>query len=252
MNEERAMVPVDDLTFVVSIEEAKRKVKALQEFVREVMIKGEDYGEIPGVAKPTLLKPGAEKLCEIYGFAISPRTVSRIEDWEKGLFHYEVHVDLVNKRTGQLVATGVGSANSREKRYVAGKQQDPYTMVNTVLKMAKKRALIDAVLSATRSSGVFTQDVEDIVEGEIVTPPPKSPEPHEAGEEESPKKEDLASENQRKAIFAICSKVKIDPGEFLQSKNFPSHVNELSKRQASQVIEELKAFEKEVDMATPK
>ena len=27
--------------------------------------------------------------------------------------------------------------------------------------MAKKRALIDAVLSATRSSGLFTQDIED-------------------------------------------------------------------------------------------
>ncbi len=28
--------------------------------------------------------------------------------------------------------------------------------------MSKKRAFIDAVLSATRSSGIFTQDIEDI------------------------------------------------------------------------------------------
>jgi hypothetical protein len=34
---------------------------------------------------------------------------------------------------------------------------------NTVLKMAKKRAYVDAVISATRSSGIFTQDVEDFV-----------------------------------------------------------------------------------------
>jgi hypothetical protein len=33
---------------------------------------------------------------------------------------------------------------------------------NTVLKMAKKRAKIDAVIGATRSSGIFTQDLEDL------------------------------------------------------------------------------------------
>jgi hypothetical protein len=32
---------------------------------------------------------------------------------------------------------------------------------NTILKMAKKRAKVDAVLAATRSSGLFTQDIED-------------------------------------------------------------------------------------------
>jgi hypothetical protein len=50
---------------------------------------------------------------------------------------------------------------------------DPWSLWNTVLKMAKKRALIDATLSATRSSGLFTQDVEDLkdwVEGDIAPP----------------------------------------------------------------------------------
>lgn len=35
------------------------------------------------------------------------------------------------------------------------------TLVNTILKMAKKRAKIDAVLGVTRSSGIFTQDLDD-------------------------------------------------------------------------------------------
>lgn len=39
--------------------------------------------------------------------------------------------------------------------------EDIPTIKNTLLKMAKKRAKVDAVLSATRSSGLFTQDVED-------------------------------------------------------------------------------------------
>lgn len=34
--------------------------------------------------------------------------------------------------------------------------------VNTVLKMAKKRAKLDAVIGVTRSSGIFTQDLEDV------------------------------------------------------------------------------------------
>lgn len=42
---------------------------------------------------------------------------------------------------------------------------------NTVMKMAKKRAKIDAVIGVTRSSGIFTQDMEDI-RAEAPPPPP--------------------------------------------------------------------------------
>jgi hypothetical protein len=41
---------------------------------------------------------------------------------------------------------------------------------NTVLKMAKKRAKIDAVIGVTRSSGIFTQDMDD-----VPMPPTKPP-----------------------------------------------------------------------------
>lgn len=40
---------------------------------------------------------------------------------------------------------------------------DPLDLDNTLLKMAKKRALVDAVLTATASSGMFTQDMEESV-----------------------------------------------------------------------------------------
>ena len=39
---------------------------------------------------------------------------------------------------------------------------NPSDSFNTVLKMAKKRALVDAVLTATAASDIFTQDLEDI------------------------------------------------------------------------------------------
>lgn len=41
---------------------------------------------------------------------------------------------------------------------------------NTVLKMAKKRAKIDAVIGVTRSAGIFTQDLEDL--GHVDERPP--------------------------------------------------------------------------------
>lgn len=203
------------LAFVMSVEQAKAQLAELQEFVKSVMVEDEDYGVIPGTQKPTLLKPGAEKLCEIYGLAQHIEVTTRIENWEQGFFHYEVKASLTSKRTGGLVSEGIGSCNTKEARYrwrnaqrvcpqcgqetiIKGKDEygggwicwkskggcgfkfadgaesienqvqgrvendDPYTLVNTVLKLAKKRALVDATLSATRSSALFTQDVEDM------------------------------------------------------------------------------------------
>ncbi|WP_058486344.1 hypothetical protein [Defluviitalea phaphyphila] len=155
MDSKKTFVP----SFVISLEEVEHRINMLQEFIKKYMIKGEDYGEIAGVSKPTLLKPGAEKLCDVYGFSKIVEVKNRVEDWEKGFFHYEVEVTLINKKNNTIEAQGVGSCNSKEKKY---RYQDSYTIVNTILKMAKKRAFIDAVLSATRSSGIFTQDIEDL------------------------------------------------------------------------------------------
>lgn len=45
---------------------------------------------------------------------------------------------------------------------------NPADVWNTVLKMAKKRALVDAVLTVTAASDIFTQDIEEMVDE---TPP---------------------------------------------------------------------------------
>ena len=41
---------------------------------------------------------------------------------------------------------------------------DPADQFNTILKMAKKRSLIDAVLTGTGASDIFTQDIEDMAQ----------------------------------------------------------------------------------------
>lgn len=182
---------------VMDFAHIKRRMEELQAFVRDYMVPGEDYGVIPGTDKPTLKKPGAEKLCDVYGLQRLFEIVERVEDWDRPLFHYVVRADLIHAASGKLIAQGLGAANSMEDRYrwrwvwaneipphlsreglvwktVNTKRgeakkyripnDDPYTLVNTLIKMAKKRALVDAVLSATRSSGIFTQDLEDLAD----------------------------------------------------------------------------------------
>lgn len=159
-NERDSEMPDVFPDFAVSLEEAGLRIRMLGEFVRDHMTEGEDYGVIPGTStKPTLFKPGAEKLNAIFGLAPIVEITNRVEDWDKGFVAYEIKVTLLNKRTTNVEAEGIGNCNSRERRY---KNQDAANIANTILKMAKKRALIDATLSATRASGIFTQDLEDM------------------------------------------------------------------------------------------
>ncbi|MDD4112527.1 MAG: hypothetical protein PHC56_05790 [Herbinix sp.] len=151
--------------FEITLKEAKDRIQQLQEFIKYMMVPNIDYGFIPNCPKPTLFKAGAEKLCDVYGFSKIIDIINRIEDFDKGLFHYEIKITLVNKRTGIIEAEGVGCCNNKEKKYI---NQDPFSISNTILKMAKKRALVDAVLSATRTSGIFSQDLENINQNRAV------------------------------------------------------------------------------------
>jgi len=57
--------------------------------------------------------------------------------------------------------------------------EDPADYWNTCLKMAKKRALVDAVLTVTAASDIFTQDIEemaDFINGNSAPTPPKETE----------------------------------------------------------------------------
>lgn len=198
----------------------KQRLSLVQTFFKEVMVRDQDYGIIPGTDKPTLLKPGAEKLCEFYGFGITVKKLEETADKQTGYYRAIVTVALVSKRTGAIVAEGVGEANTLEGRYrwrwvpewklpagvdKAGlkaeerrdksgrpylmykvENEDPWALWNTVLKMAKKRALIDAVLSATRSSGIFTQDVEDLQEWIDAGAAPAPEEPRDNADNAAP------------------------------------------------------------------
>ncbi|WP_125607941.1 hypothetical protein [Lapidilactobacillus bayanensis] len=132
-------------------------ISNFQTMVQKNLTPKQDYGVIPGTGKPTLLKPGAEKIQMLMGVTSEYNVVDKVEDYDKGFFAYTIKCVL--KKNDQKITEGLGSANTKEKKYV---KQDPYSMINTVLKMAKKRAQVDATLTIASLSNVFTQDIEDM------------------------------------------------------------------------------------------
>ena len=133
--------------------------KTMTAFVQAQMKKNVDFGVIPGTSKPTLLKPGAEKLCRLFSLRPGYELIHFITDFEQPLFFYHYRCTLV--RQGEMVGEGDGSCNSREKKYEAQKYKI-FDLTNTICKMAQKRALVAAVLSSCGASAFFTQDLEDM------------------------------------------------------------------------------------------
>jgi hypothetical protein len=211
--------------------EAEIQVReVVKAYIEKLMVEGVDYGKIPGTDKPTLLKPGAEKLIDLFRCEPLFEVTHRIEQWEdRPLFHYEFRCRIVERQSGKVLAEGFGSANSREGRHrwrnadrkcpscgqaaiIVGKPEfgggfvcfkkkggcgakygaeeaaivdqptgkvendDIFTLVNTILKMAKKRALVDGAIAIARCSDLFTQDVEDIG-GHHAAPERQAPKP---------------------------------------------------------------------------
>src|SRR5512139_426489 len=58
-----------------------RRYQQMAAFATEVMRPDVDFGRIPGVDKPTLLKPGAEKLTVLFGLEARFNLVDREERW---------------------------------------------------------------------------------------------------------------------------------------------------------------------------
>lgn len=136
------------------------RINQFQHVVHSQLKPKVDFGVIPGTgSKPTLLKPGAEKILMLMGVTSEYELVERVQDYDKGFFAFTVRC-ILSKR-GQVVTEGLGHCNSREKKYTSEKV-DPYTIANTCLKMAKKRAQVDATLTIASLSDVFTQDIEDM------------------------------------------------------------------------------------------
>jgi ssDNA-binding Zn-finger/Zn-ribbon topoisomerase 1 len=167
-------------------------IKHFQALVQDNLIEGIDYGRIPGIKNPSLFQSGAEKIAKLLELAEYYDIIGQIEDWDKGFFYYQIKCTLKLIGTDIVVSQGLGSGNSKEPKWAyrwlwpndvpsnmdkskmvtrktkqGGWQyridnEEIFEIVNTILKISKKRSFIDAVKSAGRLSNLFTQDVEDI------------------------------------------------------------------------------------------
>ncbi len=116
------VVSASDFMPVFSVEQAIERKQMVNQFIGRVLIESEDYGAIPGASKKkVLLKPGAEKLCSIFGLTPSYNEDKIIEDWTgadhggEPLFYYSYRCQL--SRGGRFMGEAIGSCNSWESKY---------------------------------------------------------------------------------------------------------------------------------------
>jgi len=88
----------------------------IREAMGAVMRPDVDYGVIPGTgSKPTLLKPGAEKLCFLFRLAAEYEIVRSVETATEITFL--IRCTLRHIGTGAKVGEGLGSCSSRDRKY---------------------------------------------------------------------------------------------------------------------------------------
>lgn len=177
MSNTAALQPVTEAALPEALEEhirrTKMQVAGLEKLMTELLKPGTDFDRVQVTDRPTLLQPGAQLLCQVFRLAPSYR-INVERDLDRPFLAYQVTCQLVHMETGQVVGEGVGSANSREKKHrwrwegegenrARVENEEVFDLDNTLCKMAKKRAYVDATLTATGASRLFTQDLEDMM-----------------------------------------------------------------------------------------
>jgi hypothetical protein len=167
--------------FEAGLDRRRRNRAAILGWIRESLVEGTDYGRIHVASrdrcayakrgeaaqcpvashwtKPSLFKPGAEKICGMLGVTVHYPNLTAYEQAAlagKHLGTIILRCELHDSQ-GRVVAEGIGARNV---------QQD-YGDLNKSLKMAGKSAHIDATLRMAGLSEVFTQDLEDMHLGAV-------------------------------------------------------------------------------------
>lgn len=150
---EVAIFTPSELASSVKTEAERRKV--LENYIKSHLKRDVDYGVIPGArnGKRCLLKPGAEKFCSLLQLRaeFSPDEMTlRMLGGEGGVVAYICR--LIHIPSGIMASEGRGACGLAER------QGNP----NTTVKIAEKRAQIDAVLRLGFSDS-FTQDIDEVV-----------------------------------------------------------------------------------------
>lgn len=154
-------------TGVMSLKNVTDRVNIVHQILDKVMQRGTHYGTVPGCGnRMVLFKPGADVLAMT--FRLVPQFSVSKTDLENGHREFDVTCSMYSA-DGVMLGQGVGSCSTMEKKYRYRREgdkkienEDLADVYNTVLKMAKKRAHVDATLTVTGAGDLFTQDlIED-------------------------------------------------------------------------------------------
>ena len=175
--------PPNDV-FEAGLARRRQNRAAILGWIREALVEGTDYGRIHVASrdrcayakrgeaalcppasnwtKPSLFKPGAEKICGMLGVTMHCPNLTAYEQAAlsgKNLGTIILRCEQHDSQ-GRVVAEGIGARNV---------QQD-YGDLNKSLKTAGKSAHIDATLRKAGLSEIFTQDLEDMHLGVVAKP----------------------------------------------------------------------------------
>lgn len=153
-------------------------LELVKEVVNKVLKEGKeadgDYGVIPGAGKKKVLfKAGSEKMMKLFGLGVRFKLTDKEMDRYENFASFSYEAEVYHLKSGVVLATCEGTANSWEKKYkdravyvkgvLAGREPTPICdILNTLKKMAQKRAMVGAVIIATAASDYFTQDEDEI------------------------------------------------------------------------------------------
>lgn len=160
----------------MSIETAKQQFQYLKEFKESILEAGVDFDVIPGTEKVAILQPAGQKLARAFQIAIDYDVAEKTEDFWKlwtypkrqqdgstmetevrGWAYYRVVCQIKRLRDDKVICQGFGIATSSDK----GAEEKPF---HSLLLSAKKRAMMNGVLEATASSGLFMADLDEFPE----------------------------------------------------------------------------------------
>lgn len=128
-----ALAAMDDAAFEATLAQLTKGQERLLKLHSTLMVEKVDYGTVPGIPRPFLHKPGAEKLAQFYGLAlrfeadriVGKRALIRIGETETEMgewlspplaYHVRAYAHL-GDFGGPVVAQGYGEANVWEEKH---------------------------------------------------------------------------------------------------------------------------------------
>lgn len=173
------------------IESISESIKQAEKLVTNVLEPDIDFGLHPGTSSMALRDSGGSKIANAFN-CYPEHTILHIREDEE-VISYLIQVKLIHRGTGRVVAIGVGACSTMESKYAYRWVEDPAELGldrdtlkydkkkrkyripnpetedlgNTILKMASKRAEIDATQSLPGVSSALKKLFLGKVKGKV-------------------------------------------------------------------------------------